>query len=140
MSWLALGLALVAAVGVGVGIFQALASIDFAAIGLGTARHWMTVVALSLCIALVALAVGIVAALRTRPRTLAGLAIAASVVLPLIAMILGAKLGLDVLWHHLHVEAARLGVSGAGALRDILAAHHIEVPWPIDLVLRLLNG
>jgi hypothetical protein len=134
-----LAVAVLAALGAGIGMYQALAGIHISTDPLGDFSDWMTLVAVSLCVAIAALPTGIVATVRSRPRTMGGLAIAASVVLPAIALILGIKFGMDVLAGNLHQEAAGMSTTGAQALRETLNDHHVQPNTFVDLVLRLLE-
>jgi NADP-dependent 3-hydroxy acid dehydrogenase YdfG len=88
---------------------------------------------------LAVLVTAIIATVRARPRTVAGAAIAGSLVMPTMALILGTKFGIDMLTHQLQEEAARLGSDAARALRETLAENGIETNALIDLLLRILG-
>ena len=110
--------AVLGSLAIGLGLYLALASIDIAGMSAAEARDWMNLTVAGLCVLVVAFAISIVAIIRSRPKSVAVLSLIAILVLPVIACIVGVKLGADVLIENSHDDLATLGVDLLRTVED----------------------
>jgi len=139
LAWVSLILAVAGAFAIGFGLYFALATVELSASPFVAASHWMTLATVGLCIIVIALATSIVALVRARPRTVSVLALIATLVLPVIAGIMGIKLGVDVFAANTQSQATAMGTGAVGALEETLEQYGID-PGPIVSFLLELLG
>lgn len=100
---------------------------------------WIVVLAVALLAALVVVLVALVALLRCRPRRVAALALACSLVLPVVSVWVSFQLGLDAARRHAETAlAADGGVADRGAA--LLAQWGVEAGPGRDLLKAVLRA
>lgn len=140
LAWTALALAVGSAVAIGAGIFLALDSINVTLDRpFREARDWMTLVTLGLCAGVLALAGAIVSEVRSRPRTVATLALVGALTLPLIALILGVNFGLDALGEHVSDGFDEIRDGTLVAVSESVRDGHFDLKAFVQVLLALLG-
>lgn len=121
LALVALALAAVAALAVGLGTNGVLATFDvLAPEPLAGPRRWGLVAVVGALVGTAALVVGIVATIRST-RALGALAIAAALVLPLGAAVLGLYTGVESLKSHLARDAGGAATAAIDSVQDFIA-------------------
>ena len=141
LSWAALVVAIVSAAFIGFGIYLALDAIEISLDDpLSDAQGWMSLVVLGLCCGLLALAGGVVSAIRARPRTIATMAIVAATVLPVIAAVVGIKFGIDAVVEDILDKAQRVSDETAVVLAKAVSENSLDLPALVQLILHLIRS
>lgn len=121
------GLAVVAAAVLGLATFSALASVDLSSVHpFGSTVGWLTLFAVAAGASLLGLLLALIALVRCRPRTVAVVALAAALGLPVLAVWVATGLGVDTLRNNVTADL----VTDAGIVRrglDVLDAWQVDV-------------
>ncbi len=140
LGWIALALALVAGSAVGGGLFATLGSIDLpVSAAIDDVQTWMTVTTVGLCLALVAVALAVVALVRSHPRSLAVVALLVAVVVPPLAAVIGVRAGVDVLLERLHDAGDQAASLLAGLADEYARTGAVNVAALLQLVQQLIH-
>lgn len=131
LSFTALSLVLVTALGLGVFTYAALASIDVVSLDpLAGFFGWATWVALALVGGFVATVLAVVGLVIARPRRIAGSALAIALVLPGISLAVGVQQGSQALYAHVQQEIE----AGGTAVLDTLEANASNLGFDLSLL------
>jgi hypothetical protein len=109
LSGVSLSVAIVCSLAIGFGLYKSLTSIAIMDDALAHASRWMTCVVVALCVVALNLGSSFLALVWARPRVVATLALIATLVLPIVAAIAGAKFGMDMLVKLFHERAVGIG-------------------------------
>jgi hypothetical protein len=121
LSWASLSLAIVCSLAIGFGLYGALVSIAIKNDAFAHVSRWMTCVVVALCVLALNLGTSFLALVWARPRVVATLSLMATLVLPIVAAIAGAKFGTDML-----VELFRERAAGIGHVAIEALVRHLE--------------
>ncbi len=98
---------------------------------LAEAGGWLVLLAAAAVGSLAAFGLAALALLWCRPRLLAGLALAASILLPVLTVAVGATLGVGAAQQNLAADLAREPAAAADLAVDALDAWEIDAPGPV---------
>lgn len=128
LSWTALLLAVGLSAVAGYGVYAALNAIDVtSADSVATASHWTTLPVFGLVGLVATLVLAIVALFRARPRLVATVALVLTLLLPVVALLVGAKYGGDALVRHVHDSAGLVGSRAADHVISLLSQQGVDV-------------
>ena len=139
LSWVSVLLALAASAVVGYACFSSLATAGPTAAELQRAWDWLSVVLVGLVGALVALVCSVVALSRARPKVVAACALVLALFLPVVAALIGFKLGATELVRHTSATASGLGTELTPVVVEFLRARGVD-PGPLLALLERLLG
>ena len=132
LARLALVSAVAAALVLGGSSYLALASVHLLSPHpLAEAGGWLVLLAAAAVGSLSAFGLAALALLWCRPRLLAGLALAASILLPVLTVAVGATLGIGAAQQNLTADLAQEPAAAADLAVDALDAWEIDAPWPV---------
>ena len=128
LSWTAMILAIGLSVLMGLSVYGALSSLDVTSLrSLGRVSDWLTVPIVALVALVATLVMAVIALFRARPRLVATLAVLLTLVLPVVAVLVGVKLGASALVAHASEAATRAGSDVPGYVLAMLAEQGVDV-------------
>jgi hypothetical protein len=128
-------LAVLGSVAVGFGLYRAIGLVHFRRPFFVDASSALNLALAGACVLVIAFGASVASLIRARPKRVAGLALAGSLLLPVIAAMIGMKFGLDALLVNLQAAAADLTdvllhqVAEAIRAGDILEALSLLLDW-----------
>jgi hypothetical protein len=135
LSWMSFVLAVLGSVAVGFGLYYAIELVHFRRPFLDDASSALNLALVGACVLVVAFGTSVVALVRARPKRMAAVALAGTLLLPVIAAMIGIKFGLDALLANLQAAAVDLTdallhqVVDAIRSGDILEALRLLLDW-----------